>query len=380
MKLKDLPDIEFVSSNKEVILTEVLAIYKNITGRRLAGGDPIRLFLLVITNVIILLLNKINETGKQNLLKYAAGTNLDHIGVLMGVARIPAERASVTVRFTLSQARNLLTVIPKGTRVTAGDHVYFSLEEAAVILPGKVSVDALCKCTEYGGEGNGYISGEINTLVDPIPYVNTVQNVTTSQGGAGEEDDEAYRERIQEAPGSYSCAGASNAYKFFSKKASAQIIDVSVVSPAAGEVVIYPLLKNGVLPETEILNKVIRACNKKHVRPLTDKVTAKAPGTHIYAVDLTYYIRTDDMAQISAIQKKIDSAVDEYILWQRSAMGRDINPSELIRRVMEAGAKRVEVTKPVYTKVKNGSASDGYAVEIAVNNGKKVTYGGMEDE
>lgn len=380
MKFSDLPDIDFVTADKEEVLSIVLSIYKQTTGRQLAQGDPVRLFIQVITNIVILLLNKINETGKQNLLKYADGINLDHLGVLVGVARTPAAKAVTTVRATLSAPRSTITTIPAGTRITAGDNVFFVTAGDIVISAGQTTGTGKAFCTVNGESGNGYSVGGLNTIVDPVPYVQSMVNITTSQGGADIEDDERYRERIHNAPESFSCAGASGAYEFFAKKTSATIADVKVISPAPGEVVIYPLLEKGVLPEQEILTAVKDTCNQTHIRPLTDHVSAQTPGQKSYNINLVYYINRDDQTQASVIQQNVDQAVNEYVIWQRSVMGRDINPSELIRRVMEAGAKRVNVTAPAYTAVKNGSQTDGFAVEIAVLGSKTVTYGGVEDE
>lgn len=380
MNLNELPDIEFVNSDKDEIQAIILSIYKQVTGRQLAQGDPVRLFILVITNVIILLLNKINETGKQNLLKYATGENLDHLGVLVGVARAPAAKAVTTVEITMANSSTSLRTIPKGTRVTAGDGVFFELLQEASVLPGHTTVTAQFYCTATGESGNNYAPGEITTLVDPLPYVQSVRNTTKSQSGADIEDDERYRDRIHNAPESFSCAGAEGAYEFFAKKASQTIIDVKTISPKAGEVVIYPLLEKGQLPEQEILTKVEAMCNQTHVRPLTDKVSAKAPGQKSYDINLTYYINRADQTQASIIQANVEKSVEEYVVWQRSAMGRDINPSELVRKVMEAGAKRVNVVSPSYTKVRNGSKADSFIVEIAVLNSKNISYGGVEDE
>lgn len=380
MKFSDLPDIAFVSADKDAVQSVILSIYKSVTGRQLAQGDPVRLFVLVITNVVILLLNKINETGRQNLLKYADGINLDHIGILVGVSRIPATGAITTVRATLSAPRGTITTIPAGTRITAGDNVFFATAGDIVILAGQTTGTGKAICTVVGSQGNGYAAGELSTIVDPVPYVESMVNITTSQGGADRENDENYRERIHNAPESFSCAGASGAYEFFAKKASATIADVKVISPAPGDVVIYPLLENGVLPEQEILSAVVAMCNQTHIRPLTDHVSAQAPGEKSYNINLTYYINQDAQTQASIIQQNVDTAVNEYATWQRSVMGRDINPSELIRRVMEAGAKRVSVVSPVFTAVKNGSQEDGFTVEIAVLGSKTVTYGGVEDE
>lgn len=137
MKFSDLPDIDFVTADKDAVQSVILSIYKSVTGRQLAQGDPVRLFVLVITNVVILLLNKINETGRQNLLKYADGINLDHIGILVGVSRIPAAGASTTVRATLSAPRSTITTIPAGTRITAGDNIFLPLSATLLFLPDK---------------------------------------------------------------------------------------------------------------------------------------------------------------------------------------------------------------------------------------------------
>ena len=64
MKVTDLPNIEFVDANKEVVEAKLLALYTATTGRSLSRADPIRLFILVIANAVILLLNAINESAK----------------------------------------------------------------------------------------------------------------------------------------------------------------------------------------------------------------------------------------------------------------------------------------------------------------------------
>ena len=42
MKLSDLPDIEFVSADEQEILSDIIKLYTEITGRTLAQGDPVR--------------------------------------------------------------------------------------------------------------------------------------------------------------------------------------------------------------------------------------------------------------------------------------------------------------------------------------------------
>jgi phage-related baseplate assembly protein len=65
-------------------------------------------------------------------------------------------------------------------------------------------------------------------------------------------------------------------------------------------------------------------------------------------------------------------AEENYILWQTSKMGRDINPSYFNAMLMESGIKRVEITKPAFTAISKGS--------VAVVRDCNISFGGVEDE
>ena len=147
MRLNDLPDIEFVSADEQEILAGIINLYTSITGRTLTQGDPVRLFLYVIVLIVVMLCNKINYTGKQNLLRYAEGANLDHLGILVGVERMGEKSAITTMKITLSEARNVATIIPAGTRGTAGDNVFFAINHDVSILAGTIEAEAAASCT-----------------------------------------------------------------------------------------------------------------------------------------------------------------------------------------------------------------------------------------
>jgi phage-related baseplate assembly protein len=372
MGINNLPDIEFCNADAETVENYVFSKYQEITGRSLTKGDPVRLFLLTISSVIIQLLNNINETGRQNLLRYARGDNLEHLGALVGVDRIPATAAVTTMQVTLSAALETAVIVPAGTRFTAGDNVFFALDSPMIILAGEQSAAGSATCLTVGIVGNGYLPGQIKTLVDPLPYVASVSNITASEGGAEKEDDDSYREAIHEAPEKFSCAGPDGAYEYFAKRASALITDVAVTSPEPGKVQIVPLLEGGEIPGEEILDAVLEVCNDRTVRPLTDQVMAVAPTEVEYDVTATYYISRADEARAAAIQQQVTEAVGAYVLWQKSKLGRDVNPSELVRRIMDAGAKRVAVTAPAFAIVSD--------TQVAVAKTVNVTLGGMEVE
>lgn len=378
MNLYGLADIEFAEKDPNIIKTEIISGYESAfreaTGERITlyPGDPRRLFLLSIAEIIILQRNIIDWTAKQNMLAYSTGSRLDHLGLLLGVTRLPAQRARVTIRFNLSAVRPNTALISMGTRVTPSDNeIYFTTSENLEIPAGELSGEVSALALESGGSSNGLLPGQINKLVDPLPYIQGISNVTASEGGADVEDDENLRERIRLAPESFSNAGSMGAYQFWARSASQLIVDVGVHSPEPGMVNIYPLLKNGEIPGQEILDLVTSICSADTARPMTDLVTVLSPYAVEFALDVTWYLERKNAAMASAISAAVGASADDWLLWQRSALGRDINPSELVRRMMEAGAKRIIVNSP-----------DFYALEfnqLGTASEVNVYYGGVED-
>ena len=57
------------------------------------------------------------------------------------------------------------------------------------IAAGAMSVDLICDCLSAGTIGNDYQAGQLNILVDPIPYIAAVSNIDVSSGGIDEESE-----------------------------------------------------------------------------------------------------------------------------------------------------------------------------------------------
>ena len=368
----NLPNINFATANPDEIELEVVSTVEQLLGRKLERADPIRLFLRGVELLIIQQRMLIDATAKQNLLAYATGDNLDHLGALVGCERLQATAAKTTVTLTLSAEREVATTIAKGTRLTADNDIYFALDEDVIILAGETLAAAKATCTSTGTAGNGYAAGELTRIVDPQPFLLSMVNTTTSEGGADIETDDHYRERTREEVESFSCAGSAGAYVARTKEVSALIIDVAVTSPTPGVVNIYPLMEGGTLPETEMLNAIAEHLNEKTIRPLTDCVQVLPPEVVTFNVDVKYWISRSDAVLAASIMEAANSAVDEYIDWQRSALGKDINPSKLIGKLMGAGVKRVEVTSPTFAEVASA--------QLAQIGTKVVTFAGLEDD
>ena len=377
-ELANLPDISFIDDMtltrlQAKMVSDFQTRYKEITNTEYAlqRADPVSLCLYAAAVQIYQAMLYVDKAGKMDLLKYSYGAYLDHLAALKGLTRLPAAPATVTMRFTLSAVRPSAISIPQGTRVSDGN-LYYATTEYAEVPAGDTYIDVIATCMTPGSEGNSPELGTITTLVDPISYMGSVINVEKPTGGSDIETDDELRERVFYAPSGYSVAGPSGAYEYWTKAYNTSIADVKVLSPDPGEVVVEFILDGGELPNSALISEVEDFLDDATKRPLTDNLTVQAPTTTSYNLTLTYYIGQKDKASATLIQSKVEKAVNEYVDWQGTKIGRDINPSELTKRVVAAGAKRCVITAPVFTVV----AED----KLPVLGTKTVTYGGLEDD
>ena len=369
--LDNLEEINFVDIDASSVEQNVITTYEQISGKSLAPGDPVRLFLEGLAYLIAQQRFIIDHSAKQNLLAYAQDDFLDHLGILTDTQRIPAQPAQTTMQFSIAEPLDSALTISAGTRVTPGDQIYFATTETVEIAAGDTSATVNAKCQTAGSVGNGFLSGQIDKMVDVVDHVISVANLTMSLGGADQEGDENLRERIRLSPEKYSSAGPDLGYRYWALEAHQDILDVSVKSPDPGQVMVYVLMQGGTTPSQEILDDVYDQVSAEKRRPLSDSVSVSAPQQISYDLDVTYYISTAQSTRAKSIQDAVQKAVDNYLLWQKSAIGRDINPSELVRRIQEAGAKRVDVSSPSFQSVDESQVASDESVNIA--------YGGLED-
>jgi phage-related baseplate assembly protein len=377
-----LSDIVFAERDPAVVERELINGYEQAyylqygEERKLYPGDPVRLLLESIAFELIHQRQLIDYTGKMNMLAYSEGDKLDHLGALLGVTRLSAQPALTALKFVLSEPQIGTSIIPMGTRATpGGGEIVFATTEVAEIPEGAAEIEIPASCLILGTGGNGFLPGQVKKIVDPFPWQMSVENTTITAGGADIENDENLRERIQIAPESFSVAGARGAYIFWARTAHQSITDVAVVGPPEtepGNVEIYPLLMGGELPAQEILDLVYETCNAEDIRPLTDYVHVMPPAPVSYTLELRYWIERRNATHAMAIQAAVEQAVKGWILWQRSKIGRDVIPSELVHRVQAAGAKRVEVVSPGYTML-------NYKQLAVIDGDPIVIYGGLED-
>lgn len=379
MSDRKYPDIEFVETDTETIESSLIALYENLVqqepGReryKVYPASPERLFISWIAAVIVQQRVLINETAKKNVPRYADGEYLDSLAELFkDLERLPASPASAMFRFYISEPQAQSIIIPKGTRISFDGAILFATTENLEIKAGSTYGDVEGECTTAGTVGNNLATGQVKEIVDLYDYYQKAENITATSGGAEEEDDANYYERMRESMESFSTAGPINGYIYFTKSVSAAVADVAVTSPEACVVDVRVLLQDGQQATEAVLKEIEDALNASDIRPLTDKVTVSVPETVPFDVDVTFFISQPNAASATIIETAARQAVKDYISWQTSKMGRDINPSYLTAKLMEAGVKRVEVRKPVYTAVDE--------IMVAKLNTENVLNGGIEN-
>ena len=379
MSDRKYPDIEFVETDTETIESNLIALYESLVqqvpGReryKVYPASPERLFISWIASIIVQQRVLINETAKKNVPRYADGEYLDSLAELFkDLERLPASPASAMFRFYISEPQQQSIIIPAGTRISFDGALMFATKEPLEINAGSTYGDIEGECTTTGTVGNNLAAGQVKEVVDVYDYYQKAENITATSGGAEEEDDASYYERMRESMESFSTAGPINGYIYFTKSVSAAVADVAVTSPEACVVDVRVLLQDGQQATEAVLKEIEEALNASDVRPLTDSVTVSVPEKVPFDVDITFYISQPNAASAAIIEAAARQAVEDYIKWQTSKMGRDINPSYLTAKLMEAGVKRVEIRKPVYTAVDE--------TKVAAIGSKSVLNGGIEN-
>lgn len=371
---------QFVSTDTGTLISSLVAGYERITGTSVQPASPEKLFIQWVADIIIQERIINNYTGNQNIPSRAEGENLDALGELFYASQRPAAQPAVcTERFYISEAQETAILIPAGTRVTdASNTLVWETVEDVYVSIGSTYADVQIRCQTAGVIGNDYAAGQINTAVDLFDYYDRCENTTASDGGADEATDDEYYDLMRSSQDAYSTAGPKGGYIYIAKQVSTEIADVVANTPSSGKVALYILMDDGTIAQTETKNAVLTACSADTVRPLTDQVTVQDPQTIEYDITFTYYIPSDASVSSTEIEAAVNVAVQKYVAWQCAKLGRDINPSYLIGLLMQTGIKRVELTSPAFTILKDGG--DNATPQIAKIRNIVATNGGYEDE
>lgn len=137
--------------------------------------------------------------------------------------------------------------------------------------------------------------------------------------------------------------------------ASADTVDVTINRDMAGKVLIVPILAGGEIPDQDMLNKISEMCGADDVRPMTDLVEVRAPEQVLYDIEIVYYTSSDEESDCVNTIEGAGGTLEQYVNWQGTKMGRDINPDKLRSLCLApsegTGCSRINVVSPSYESI-----------------------------
>lgn len=160
------------------------------------------------------------------------------------------------------------------------------------------------------------------------------------------ESDDDYRARCLIAEDAFSTAGPVTAYQYHVKSASGDVLDVSVVSPTPGQVVVTVLSRIGDgTPDAALLTTVTDAL-ADDVRPMTDEVIVQAPTIIDYTINatLTVYAGFNQANILAAAEASLQAWVDTQHL-----LGRDITVAGIKAALLVSGVHDVMLNNTIGT-------------------------------
>jgi phage-related baseplate assembly protein len=371
----------YINRNIAAITNELVAEYESLSNKRLYPGQPERLMIDVIVYALYLLRQQTQEIAEQNLVQYASGVVLEHIAQFYGIARLGALKAKTVLRFTAQEpapagSRPTPIFIPAGTVVRSSDgKASFATLSSVEIGMDALTADVNAESLTAGKSANDYAPGSISELLTTIAWLDSVENTVLSHSGADAETDDQLRERIVQAPESFSVAGPVGAYRYHALSAHPAIIDVAVESDMPGRVNVYPLSNAGA-PSQEILDAVALAVSDEKRRPLTDTVRVLPPAAKTFSINATVTL----YATAPALETKtiIESRLADYATEKRKKLGRDVVPNHIVALIQSVtGVYNVTLAEPTLISVAASEFADCAAITVTLTpavNEEPVAY------
>lgn len=379
--LENLPEISILNEEGitlEALQSEIIAdyedCYKEITGKEITlyPTDEIAIEMNVIAGVLYQLCVIMDERYRMNFLPYMYGNILKNWASNFGFTGSGIKSATVALRFHAAAIQDFAVGVPKGTRATAGDNIFFKTDEYAEIKAGEKYVDVPATCTTEGAVGNGYRTGQIATIADPVNLVIGVENISISDGGRDEYTDEELRELVLNFPSTYSTAGPEDAYLQIIKGYSERIVSARRIDADDAVVRVCIMCEDGELPEESYCEQVRKYVLEQRSTPDTDKIEIVAPEAVQYELNVIYYISEEKKDVAESIKVGVEDAAMSFVRYTQENIGYDINTDTLTAYAKAAGARRLEIISPGYQMISEN--------QIAICTCINIRYGGLEEE
>lgn len=261
----------------DVLKARYVAWFEGQTNRTLYPAQVEMLLIEALAYAMSLVAEEAQIAAEEHLVVRASRAGLVALGPNRSTPPLPAATAQTVIRFSIAAARAANVLVDAGSRVSAdAGGLIFTTLAPAVIAAGSLFAEVPAQAEEAGAIGNGYLPGQIATMLDPVAGV-TAANSVASEGGADPEEAELYRLRIANAFDRVSPGGGLGWYTETAIGVSSAIIDVAVIRPAPCYVDIYLLTLAGAAGAA-LRDQVKAAFNTREALEIRfgDEVTVRA--------------------------------------------------------------------------------------------------------
>ncbi|SMD02742.1 baseplate J/gp47 family protein [Rhizobium sp. RU36D] len=319
---------EFFERDPSVLKAQFKAKFEAVSGRTLYPAQT-EMFLIEVAAYALSLLNEAAQNGVlQNTVVFAEGPHLENRAANVSTFKLLAQPAVTTLEFRLSAVRLIDTVIPRGTRVGAGNVVTFATDTDLVIPSGMLAASVTATAEAAGATWNGLSIGAVSDILDPVAFVTSAANTSVVSGGTDIEDPERFRLRAANALFTIAKAGPKNGYREHVKAVNPEIVDVEVIRPEPGYIDIYPLMKTG-LPSAELKADILDYLDPETLRPMGDHVTIHDPEPVSFDMVLTVRVREAAAGQQALFE---ETATLAFFPWTQE-LGAKVAPSVITTAV-----------------------------------------------
>ena len=146
----------------------------------------------VIAQMFATVYQSITSVYESAKVEYAEGSDLDDIGLWVGVPRPEATCAEVVCTFSLGTLIESDINIPEGLLLSTDSGIEYETLEPLFIAAGETSARISARAVE-AGVGSKIIENTLTNIVDDTPYSLEVNNPSPSSGGSEAYTDDEYR-------------------------------------------------------------------------------------------------------------------------------------------------------------------------------------------
>lgn len=310
----------------DVLKARYVTWFETQTNRTLYPAQVEMLLIEALAYAMSLLAEEGQIAAEEHLVAKATRAGLVALGANRSTPPLPAATARTTIRFSIDVARPANVLVDAGSRVSAeAGGLIFTTLAPAVIVAGALFAEVPAEAAEAGDVGNGYLPGQVTTMLDPVAGV-AAANTVTSEGGADPEEAELYRLRVANAFDRVSPGGGLGWYTETAVGVSSAIIDVAVIRPAPCYVDIYPLTATGAAGPA-LRDQVKAAFNTVEALDIRfgDEVTIKVSIAVPIAPVLTIRLRGNTVGAKTLAA----SAANEVLTGWGQRLGAAVAPSEI---------------------------------------------------